>query len=160
MSSTRDAYVINQRSDFAGNTLLLYSRLQPPITHSVIDACIYYALSLGTFQVIIAGGPAAAETQALISAAQRSFCPNLVLIVEDGAARTTTGNDGGDNKQQEQAPEEGVKREAPPLFRDVLDANGLGGYVPGEDGRAAAYVCFDNACSRPVNTAEGLEELL
>lgn len=106
--------------------------------------------------MIIAGDPAAAEAQALISAAQRSFCPNLVLIVED-ATRTPAGND--DSNQQEQKAEGvDVKQEAP-LFRDVLEAYG-GGYAPGEGGQAAAYVCVDNACSRPVHTADELKELL
>lgn len=94
--------------------------------------------------------------QALVSAAQCSFCPNLVLIVDDGTW-ATTGND--DSKQEEQERKvEGVKQEAP-LFRDVLEAYG-GGYVPAEGGQAAAYVCFNNACSRPVHTAEELKELL
>lgn len=45
------------------------------------------------------------------------------------------------------------------LFREVLDAYG-GGYGKGEGGKAAAYVCFDNTCSRPVRTVEALTELL
>lgn len=129
--------------------------------------------------MIIAGDPAAAETQALLSAAQRSFCPNLVLIMEEDAAatRTTTttdgsGDDGNDSKQrqqqqQEQDAERSVdEQEEVPLFRDVLEAYG-GGYAPAGEGdgqaaaaAAAAYVCFNNACSRPVHTAEELKELL
>lgn len=111
--------------------------------------------------MIIAGDPEALETRALISAAQRSFCPNLVLIVEDATCTTATGNGNGndDNKKQQKAQNaEGVEQEAP-LFRDVLEASG-GGYAPGEGGQAAAYVCFDNACSRPVHTVEALKKLL
>lgn len=116
--------------------------------------------------MIIAGDPAAADTKALLSAAQRSFCPNLVLIivaVEDAASSVTAaagGGDGGGSKQREPNTEqEPIDQQETPLFRDVLEASG-GGYVPGEGGQAAAYVCFDNACSRPVHTVDALKELL
>ena len=124
----------------------------------------YARASMYAFQVIIAGNPAAAETRALVSAAQRSFCPNLVLIVEDDATRNTIGedggghDDGGGSRPQEEQDAGGVVGQEP-LFGDVLEAYG-GGYAPGEGGRAAAYVCFDNACSRPVHTMAELEELL
>ncbi|CAM9592217.1 unnamed protein product, partial [Hapterophycus canaliculatus] len=49
----------------------------PELTASLVMAL------LGPKQVIIVGDSSASETQALVSAAQRSFCPNLVLILED-----------------------------------------------------------------------------
>ncbi|CAM9214373.1 unnamed protein product [Laminaria digitata] len=113
----------------------------PELTASLITAL------LGPKQVIIAGDPDAADTQALISAAQRSFCPNLVLIVEDTSAQLN----------RTQAAEK--KEEEEPLFREVLEAYG-GGYGTGEGGEASAYVCFDNSCSRPVRTAEALRGVL
>ena len=98
--------------------------------------------------MIIAGDPDAADTQALISAAQRSFCPNLVLIIEDTSAQL---------KKKQEVDEE--KENEEPLFREVLEVYG-GGYGTGQDGKASAYVCFDNSCSRPVRTAEALKGLL
>lgn len=98
--------------------------------------------------MIIAGDPNAADTQSLVASAQRSFCPNLVLIVEDTRATENTGKYEGD--QQEPPPK---------LFREVLEAYG-GGYSAGEGGQAAAYVCFNNSCSRPVYTTERLRKLL
>lgn len=100
------------------------------------------------YKVIIAGDQDADDTRALISAAQRSFCPNLVLILEDTSAQLN----------EKQAMEKG-EHEAEPLFREVLEAYG-GGYGTGENGAAAAYVCFENSCSRPVRTVEALRGLL
>lgn len=64
----------------------------------------------------------------------------------------TTTNAG--KEQHEEEEEEG-----PPLFREVLEAYG-GGYGPGEGGKAAAYVCFNNTCSRPVHAPEELRARL
>ena len=108
----------------------------------------HYPPCVVCYKVIVAGDPDAADTQALISAAQRSFCPNLILIVEDTSAQLN----------EKQAVEKEEKDEEP-LFRDMLEAYG-GGYGTGEDGEASAYVCFDNSCSRPVRTAEALRGLL
>lgn len=123
----------------------LYS---PPARPPACLAPTMYPSCVLCYKVIIAGDPNAADTQALISAAQRSFCPNLVLIVEDTSAQL--------NKKQEAVKEDG---EEEPLFREVLEAYG-GGYGAGEDGKASAYVCFDNSCSRPVRTAEALRGVL
>ncbi|CAM9590668.1 unnamed protein product, partial [Ectocarpus sp. 8 AP-2014] len=70
---------------------------------------------------------------ALVSAAQRSFCPNLVLIVED-----STSDDRG---KKGEAGDGKTGDVPPPLFREILEAYG-GGYSAGEGGQAAAYVCF------------------
>ncbi|CAM9833494.1 unnamed protein product [Ectocarpus sp. 6 AP-2014] len=118
----------------------------PELTASLVTAL------LGPKQVIISGDPAGAETQALVSAAQRSFSPNLVLIVED----STTGDDRG---EEEEAGDGKTGDMPPPLFREILEAYG-GGYSAGEGGQAAAYVCFDNTCSAPAHTVEALEKLL
>lgn len=45
------------------------------------------------------------------------------------------------------------------LFKEVLEAYG-GGYPTGDGGAAAAYVCFENTCSRPVWSPEDLHNLL
>ena len=102
-------------------------------------------------KVIIAGDPATEGTQALVTVAQRSFCPNLVLILADATPRADSGGVEGSIKMEDD--EEG------PLFREVLEAYG-GGYNLGEGGLPAAYVCFDNSCSSSVHTAEALQELL
>ncbi len=110
-------------------------------------------------QVIIAGDLAQEETQALVSAAQRSFCPNLVLILQEAAVAAAAAAGGGNGKGRKEGTEgKGGEEEA--LFRDVLAAFG-GGFAAAEGGQAAtAYVCFDNACSRPVHTVKELEGLL
>lgn len=88
----------------------------------------------------------AADTMALLSAAQRSFCPNKVVILV-GA--------GAEDEQKGQGSEDGADRA---LFKEVLDA--YGGVYAASEGAAAAYVCFDNACSRPVKSPEDLTKLL
>ena len=102
-------------------------------------------------KVIIAGDPATEGTQALVTVAQRSFCPNLVLILADATPRADSGGVEGSIKMEDD--------EERPLFREVLEAYG-GGYNLGEGGLPAAYVCFDNSCSSSVHTAEALQELL
>ena len=97
--------------------------------------------------MIIAGDPAAETTRHLVVAAQRSFSPNLVLILADPTPLAD-----GDRAGQES--------EEAPLFREVLKAYGEGVYGMGEGGVPAAFVCFDNSCSRPVHTAEALKDLL
>lgn len=101
--------------------------------------------------MIIAGDSSAADTQALVATAQRSFCPNLVLIMEDTSAAETPGKGGEGDDQQEPPPK---------LFREVLEAYGSGFSAGEQEQAAAAYVCFDNTCSRPVYTAEELRKLL
>jgi len=118
-------------------------------------SCVIFPRNEHPTQVIIAGDLAEKETQALVSAAQRSFCPNLVLILQETAA-AGGGNDTGRAESTGGKSEE----EETALFRDVLDAYG-GGFASAEGGQAAtAYVCFDNSCSRPVHTVKELEGLL
>lgn len=107
--------------------------------------------------MIIAGDLAEEGVQALVSAAQRSFCPNLVLILQETTSSATSG---GDRTGREKYTEAKSEEEEEPLFRDVLEAYG-GGFAAAEGGQAAtAYVCFDSACSRPVHTVKDLEALL
>lgn len=105
--------------------------------------------------MIIAGDPSAADTKALIVTAQRSFCPNLVLIIENTATALPLEEATGHKKDGR--TEE--NKDDTPLFREVLAAYG-GGYGAGEGGKSAAYVCFDNACSTPVYTPADLRGLL
>lgn len=113
-----------------------------------------------TYQVIITGDPDAADTQALISAAQRAFCPNLVLILAPSRVSSSDGEQQADlENEQLQQDNQGIDESGGVLFTEILDTYG-DVYETEEDGAAAAYVCFEKSCSRPVRSAEELSMLL
>ena len=83
-------------------------------------------------QIVIAGDPSAAETEALVAEVHRHFVPNKVLLLADGG--------------------EGQK-----YLEGKLEA--LRGMKP-IDGKPAVYVCENFTCKAPVTDAAGLAELL
>ena len=83
-------------------------------------------------QIVIAGDRDAADTRALLRAAQGSFRPNKIVLLADGGA----GQDF-------------LARFRPSILE-----------MRKQDGRAAAYVCENMACQRPVTDAAALTSLL
>ncbi|MBI3549806.1 MAG: thioredoxin domain-containing protein [Elusimicrobia bacterium] len=83
-------------------------------------------------QIVIAGEPGAADTQALLRVVRRRFLPNSIVILADG----------GINQQM-------LSRRTP-FLKDMTPS----------DGKAAAYVCVNFACKLSVNEPAALESLL
>jgi uncharacterized protein YyaL (SSP411 family) len=83
-------------------------------------------------QIVIAGGPEAADTPALVSEVHRHFVANKVLLVADGG--------------------EGQR-----YLEEKLEA--LRGMKP-IGGKAAAYVCENFTCKAPVTEPTALGDLL
>jgi hypothetical protein len=91
-----------------------------------------FAFACGSLrQIVIAGKRDAADTQALLRAAQRPFVPNKVVLLADGAAGQTWLS------------------QYLPQLRDTRP----------QDGHAAAYVCDNFACQAPVTDASVLADL-
>src|SRR5262249_13394186 len=101
-----------------------------PSAHALYLLALDFALG-PSFEVVVAGDPAAADTRAMLRAFQARFAPNLVLLLR---------------------PE----GEAPPiaaLAPFTLDQQSRGG-------RATAYVCRNYACRAPTtDVAEALANL-
>lgn len=102
-------------------------------------------------QVIIAGDPDAEDTQALLCAVQRTFCPNLVLLLTGKSANAAlaSGDQGADTEGNNVVS----------FFGEILENYG-GVYPTGEGGSAAAYVCFEKSCSQPILSPQELRESL
>ncbi len=83
-------------------------------------------------QIVIAGGRDAADTRALLLAAQRPFLPHKSVLLADG----------GEGQEL-------LTRFQPPIREMRKQA-----------GRAAAYVCQDFTCRPPVTDAANLTDLL
>ena len=79
-------------------------------------------------QIVIAGAPAAADTQALLRAVHARFISNKILLLADG----------GDGQKY--------------LVRHLAFVAGLRPV----DNKAAAYVCEGGACQLPVSDPEKL----
>ena len=82
-------------------------------------------------QILIAGAPGAADTQALLRVVNRHYEPNRILMLTHCAGV-------GD----------------PAVLQPFLQG------LTKVDGRATAYVCVDHVCDLPVNTPEGLVQVL
>ena len=83
-------------------------------------------------EVVIAGAPGDAETQALVAAARKPFIPNRLVVVADPTA------DGA-------------------AISGVLSVTQAKGLV---DGKPAAYVCDARGCLRPTTSPDELADLL
>jgi uncharacterized protein YyaL (SSP411 family) len=94
--------------------------------------CAVDAASAKPRQVVIAGRPGAADTEALLAEVHRHYLPNKLLLLADGA-------------------------EGQAWLAKRLDF--LGTVAP-IDGKAAAYVCEDFACQLPTTETVKLAELL
>ena len=83
-------------------------------------------------EIVVAGKPGAPDTQAMLDAVRRSFLPNRVLLFRpEGAAS-------------------GPITDLAPFTRDMKAGRG----------RAAAYVCRNYACAKPVFTVKEMLGLL
>jgi uncharacterized protein len=83
-------------------------------------------------QIVIAGAPAAADTRSLLSIVQRRFLPGKILLLADGG--------------------EGQKQLA--RWQPALQA------MQPQNGRAAAYLCENFVCHKPLSDPQALEHLL
>jgi uncharacterized protein YyaL (SSP411 family) len=92
---------------------------------------IQYSLRPGR-QIVVAGDPGAADTQALLSSARRAFHPDQVNLLADGGEGQTWLS------------------EKVPSLADMKPVNG----------KAALYRCENFTCSAPVTDMENLESLL
>jgi uncharacterized protein len=101
---------------------------QFPSAFTALMLSVDFALG-PAYEVVIAGDPGAPDTVAMFDALREVYMPNKVVLFRP--------IEGG----------ESVVRLAP--FTEGMGAL---------EGRTTAYVCRDHACSRPVNTAEGLIE--
>lgn len=78
---------------------------------------------------------------------QRTFCPNLVLLLtgESANAALPSGDRGAATEENSVVS----------FFGEIL--NNYGGVYPtGEGGAAAAYVCFEKSCSQPILSPQEL----
>ncbi|MEM8601215.1 MAG: thioredoxin domain-containing protein [Bacteroidota bacterium] len=106
---------------------------QAPIAHTFL-MCALDWLTGDAREVVIAGDPGAADTQALVRVAAQTFAPNTVTVL----------------------------RELRPAG-DAAAVTSLAPYAEAMapvEGRAAAYVCEAFACQAPVTTPEALRASL
>ncbi|MEW6073373.1 MAG: thioredoxin domain-containing protein [Planctomycetota bacterium] len=108
-----------------------YEATQLAGAHTQLFAAVDFAVG-PSFEVVIAGDPAAADTRAMLSAVHRRFLPHQVLLL-----RPPVG-DGGPLAT---------------LAPYIAPLTAL-------DGRATAYICRDFACSAPTTAVEEVERLL
>ncbi|TVY01002.1 thioredoxin domain-containing protein [Paenibacillus cremeus] len=103
-----------------------------PSGHALFLIALDFALGAPA-EIVIAGDPAKADTQAMIREVQQAFLPQALTILHPAGTSEAT--------------------EVARLFPLVQDKRPLGG-------RATAYVCEDFACQSPVSDLEELRELL
>jgi uncharacterized protein YyaL (SSP411 family) len=106
------------------------SAARTPMAHTVWLLALDGALG-PSFEVVVAGDPAAADTRALLRAFQERYLPHLVLLLRpDGEAPAIA--------------------ELAPFTRDQTS----------RAGKATAYVCRDHACRAPTtDVAQALANL-
>ncbi|CAM9125031.1 unnamed protein product [Discosporangium mesarthrocarpum] len=102
---------------------------------------------LGPKQVIVSGTAGSPDTQALLAAAQSVFCPNICLMLNE--VKDVSGMKAEEGEGEPSTPK---------LFEEVFKS--YGGLEPSVGGAAAAYVCFNNVCSRPITGPEELFKVL
>ncbi|MEQ1892730.1 MAG: thioredoxin domain-containing protein, partial [Planctomycetota bacterium] len=111
----------SELEEAAARTLAAFGSVaQRPAGHTLFLLALDFALG-PSFEVVVAGDPAAADTRAMLAAFQRRYLPHLVLL---------------------QRPE----GDAPPiatLAPFTLDQHSRGG-------KATAYVCRNFACRAPT----------
>ena len=86
-------------------------------------------------EVVVSGDPEAEDTQSLLAVVRRPYRPETVTLL-----RPPDGPDGAPPEISEVAPFTEAQRPV--------------------DGEAAAYVCENHACRRPVTTPDALEDAL
>jgi uncharacterized protein YyaL (SSP411 family) len=93
------------------------------------------SFALGPSQeVVVVGKPGASDTQSLLNVLHRHFSPNKVVVLYP---------------LDDERPRARLERLAPYVQ----------GHVPIE-GKAAAYVCSNYSCQKPITVAEELAERL
>ncbi|MDQ1909321.1 thioredoxin domain-containing protein [Paenibacillus sp. GD4] len=102
-----------------------------PSGHALYLTALDFSLTAPA-EIVIAGDPGSEDTQEMISAVQRMFIPEALLMLH---------------------PKGEAGAQVSELIPLVADKLPLGG-------RATAYVCENFACQSPVGTVEELEELL
>jgi uncharacterized protein YyaL (SSP411 family) len=104
---------------------------QIPSAYSQLMVALEF-LAGPSFEIVVAGKPGAQDTQEMLGAVRRAFLPNRVLLFRPQGAGSAA-----------------VAAIAP--YTKDMKADG---------GRAAAYVCRNYACSRPVQTVDEMMGLL
>ena len=110
-----------------------------PTTHALFLSALTW-LFLDAREIVVAGDPGAADTQALLAVLREVYLPNRVVLLLPEASPESSGG--------------GLSRHAMDRLAPFTRAMAM------IDGRATAYVCSGQSCQSPIQEPEALKRLL